>query len=73
MSTGLTFGTISALFGLNNEYIDEYQYSVLVIVVIASAVVPTMIAQTWFKPRIEPLAAFESKSENIRNEDNHVS
>jgi len=53
MSTGLTFGTISALFGLNNKYIDDYQYSVLVTVVIGSAVVPTMIAQTFFKPRIE--------------------
>jgi Kef-type K+ transport system membrane component KefB len=60
MSTGLTFGTISALFGLNKGYIDQYQYSVLVIVVIASAVVPTVIAQAWFKPQIEPLAAFES-------------
>ena len=54
MSTGLTFGTISALFGLNHGYIDEYQYSVLVAVVIASAIVPTMIAQRWFKPDIEP-------------------
>ncbi|MCR4415497.1 MAG: cation:proton antiporter [Thermoguttaceae bacterium] len=62
MSTGLTFGTISALFGLNRGYIDEYQYSILVTVVIASAVVPTVIAQTWFKPEIEPLVAFESSS-----------
>jgi len=58
MSTGLTFGTISALFGLNNGYIDKDQYSVLVTVVIASAVVPTMIAQSFFKPDIElPVAA----------------
>jgi Kef-type K+ transport system membrane component KefB len=60
MSTGLTFGTISALFGLNKGYIDKYQYSVLVTVVIASAVVPTLIAQAWFKPRIEPSVAFQS-------------
>ncbi len=53
MSTGLTFGTISELFGLNKGYIDEYQYSILVTVVIASAVAPTVIAQTWFKPEIE--------------------
>src|SRR5207248_11215729 len=33
MSTGLTFGTISALFGLNNGKIDERQYSILVTVV----------------------------------------
>ena len=67
MSTGLTFGTISALFGLNNGYINEYQYSILVTVVIASAIVPTMIAQAWFKPRIEPLAAFESGSPATSN------
>ncbi|HSQ58261.1 MAG TPA: hypothetical protein VLM40_21225 [Gemmata sp.] len=51
MSTGLTFGTISALFGLNNGKIDDRQYTILVTVVIASAVVPTMIAQTFFMPR----------------------
>jgi Kef-type K+ transport system membrane component KefB len=54
MSTGLTFGTISALFGLNNGKIDERQYSVLVAVVIASAVVPTVIAQAFFEPRVRP-------------------
>jgi Kef-type K+ transport system membrane component KefB len=50
MATGLTFGTISALFGLTNGYVDQTQYTVLVTVVIASAVVPTLIAQTWFAP-----------------------
>jgi Kef-type K+ transport system membrane component KefB len=59
MSTGLTFGTISALFGLNNNYIDQEQYSILVTVVIASAIVPTVIAQTFFKPEIEPPIAAE--------------
>ena len=58
MSTGLTFGTISALFGLNHGYINDSQYSVLVTVVIASAVVPTMIAQAWFRPRVEPAVEF---------------
>jgi Kef-type K+ transport system membrane component KefB len=53
MSTGLTFGTISALFGLSHKYITQGQYTVLVSVVIGSAVVPTMIAQTWFRPRVE--------------------
>lgn len=51
MSTGLTFGTISALYGLNNQYIDAAQYSALVAAVILSAVVPTMIAQRWFFPQ----------------------
>jgi len=63
MSTGLTFGTISALFGLKHGYIDQGQYSVLVTVVIASAVVPTVIAQTWFKPNIESPVMLETRPE----------
>ncbi|MHB8068068.1 MAG: cation:proton antiporter [Desulfobaccales bacterium] len=51
MATGLTFGSISALFGFNYGYINQAQYSILVTVVIASAVIPTVIAQVWFHPR----------------------
>jgi Kef-type K+ transport system membrane component KefB len=51
MSTGLTFGTISALFGLNHHVIDQVQYSFLVGTVIASAVIPTMIANAFFLPK----------------------
>jgi Kef-type K+ transport system membrane component KefB len=51
MSTGLTFGTISALFGLSHEVIDQAQYSALVAAVIASAVIPTVIANAFFMPR----------------------
>jgi glutathione-regulated potassium-efflux system ancillary protein KefC len=51
MSTGLTFGTISALFGLNHGIIDQGQYSQLVATVIASAVIPTAIANARFLPR----------------------
>jgi len=50
MSTGLTFGSISALFGFTNGIIDQEQYTVLVTAVIGSAVVPTLIAQRWFQP-----------------------
>jgi Kef-type K+ transport system membrane component KefB len=50
MSTGLTFGTISSLFGLQAGIITQSQYSILVGVVVASAVVPTFIAQKWFMP-----------------------
>jgi hypothetical protein len=50
MSTGLTFGTISSLFGLTHGIIDRAQYSFLVAAVIASAVVPTMIANAYFLP-----------------------
>ncbi|HVM81407.1 MAG TPA: cation:proton antiporter [Stellaceae bacterium] len=70
MSTGLTFGSISALFGLTNHIIDERQYTILLTAVIGSAVVPTLIAQRWFQPefklfertvppRPEPAAAAE--------------
>jgi Kef-type K+ transport system membrane component KefB len=51
MSTGLTFGTISALFGLNHQIITQAQYSYIVGTVIASAVIPTMIANSFFLPR----------------------
>lgn len=50
MATGLTFGTISALFGLSNGIITQAQYTVLVTVVILSAVVPTLVAQAFFRP-----------------------
>jgi len=56
MSTGLTFGSISALFGLTNHIIDERQYTILLTAVIGSAVVPTLIAQRWFQPDFKPLA-----------------
>ncbi len=50
MSTGLTFGTISSLYGLNAGLINEVQYSILIGVVVASAIIPTFIAQKWFMP-----------------------
>jgi Kef-type K+ transport system membrane component KefB len=56
MSTGLTFGSISALFGLTNKIIDQTQYTILVTAVIGSAVVPTLIAQTWFQPDLRAIA-----------------
>ncbi len=52
MSTGLTFGSISALYGLTNNIIDQRQYTILLTAVIGSAVVPTLIAQRWFLPQI---------------------
>lgn len=50
MSTGLTMGTISSMHGLNSGIINRGQFSVLVAVVIASAIIPTFIAQRWFYP-----------------------
>jgi Kef-type K+ transport system membrane component KefB len=66
MSTGLTFGTIAALYGLTNGYIDQPTYTVLVAVVILSAVVPTLIATTFFEPQPasdEALEDFETAEE----------
>jgi len=51
MATGLTFGSISALYGLTHGLIDEKQYSVLLTVVILSAVLPTFIAQRLYQPK----------------------
>jgi Kef-type K+ transport system membrane component KefB len=53
MSTGLTFGTISSLYGLTAGIIDETQFSLLITVVVLSAVVPTAIAERWFLPEAE--------------------
>lgn len=71
MSTGLTFGTISSLFGLNHGIITQAQYSHLVATVIGSAVVPTMIANALFMPRHllapkhqEPSAVMQMRSES---------
>jgi Kef-type K+ transport system membrane component KefB len=50
MSTGLTFGTISSLYGLNAGIINRTQFSLLVTVVVLSAVLPTVIAESWFLP-----------------------
>jgi glutathione-regulated potassium-efflux system ancillary protein KefC len=51
MSTGLTFGSISALFGLTHGIIDQAQYSMLIASVIGSAVLPTLVANAFFIPR----------------------
>jgi Kef-type K+ transport system membrane component KefB len=59
MSTGLTFGTISALFGLTNHLITQTQYTILVTTVIGSAIVPTLIAQRFFHPDIPEALTLE--------------
>ncbi len=58
MATGLTFGTISALFGLQNKISDQRQYTILVSVVILSAFIPTLIAQKFFQPSVEAMHAW---------------
>jgi len=59
MSTGLTFGTISSLYGLNAGIIDRQQFTVLLGAVIGSAIVPTIVAQRWFAPPVHALTADE--------------
>ncbi|MDO8672141.1 MAG: cation:proton antiporter [Dehalococcoidia bacterium] len=61
MSTGLTFGTISALFGLTHGIIDRDQYTFLVTTVILSAIVPTLIAQAFFRPHVPASEAAEGE------------
>jgi len=66
MSTGLTFGTISSVFGYQAGYIDQTQFSVLIAVVIASAIIPTVIAQKWFKPvHMEDILNGERQNRNM--------
>jgi Kef-type K+ transport system membrane component KefB len=65
MATGLTFGTISSLYGLTHHYINQLQYSALVTVVIATAVIPTLIAQIHFPPTQEVLEAESGGLEEI--------
>jgi Kef-type K+ transport system membrane component KefB len=45
MSTGLTFGTITAFVGLAHSIIDRQQYAILVTSVIASGTISALIAQ----------------------------
>ena len=52
MSTGLTFGTITSLYGLSAGIIDRTQFSLLIGVVVLSAIVPTAIAQRLFHPHV---------------------
>jgi Kef-type K+ transport system membrane component KefB len=53
MSTGLTFGTITSLYGLSAGIIDRTQFSLLIGVVVLSAIVPTAIAQRLFHPQLD--------------------
>jgi len=61
MATGLTFGSISALFGLTHHLIDRGQYTELVTVVILSALIPTLVAQKLFQPSV-PISSDEAEA-----------
>jgi Kef-type K+ transport system membrane component KefB len=63
MATGLTFGSIAALFGLTHHLISKTQYTELVTVVILSAFVPTLIAQQLFRPEIVDIEEEEALGE----------
>jgi Kef-type K+ transport system membrane component KefB len=51
LTTGLTFGTISAVFGYQAGLIDHTQFSVVVVVILAGAIIPALVAEKWFKPK----------------------
>lgn len=71
MSTGLTFGTIASIYGLTAGIIDTTQFSLLVTVVVLSAIVPTAIAERWFlpagegEPRLDRRQAYEASEELV--------
>jgi Kef-type K+ transport system membrane component KefB len=69
MSTGLTFGTISSLYGLTAGIIDRTQFSLLVTVVVLSAVVPTAIAERWFLPLEEREARVDRRTAYAESEE----
>ena len=69
MSTGLTFGTISSLYGLNAGIIDRTQFSLLVTVVVLSAVVPTAIAERSFLPDADEERRLDRRSTYARTEE----
>lgn len=62
MSTGLTFGTISSMYGLSEGFINIGQFSVLITVVILTAIGPTFIAQRWFQPSVSEESKLSGKS-----------
>jgi hypothetical protein len=69
MATGLTFGSITALFGLNHQLINQAQYTELVTVVILSAFIPTLIAQQFFQPKVAVGAEVAEEEEALAEED----
>jgi Kef-type K+ transport system membrane component KefB len=69
MSTGLTFGTISSLYGLNAGIINKTQFSLLVTVVVLSAVVPTAIAERWFLPDAERERQIDRRLAAVQSEE----
>lgn len=78
MSTGLTFGTISSTFGLQNGYINKTQFSILISIVILSAIVPTFLAQRFFRPVTEDMreslraVGEEGRALRPRNDNNEL-
>ena len=50
MSTGLTFGLVAAVFGLNNALINQTEYSVITGILVLSAILPTFVAEKYYTP-----------------------
>jgi len=69
MSTGRTFGAISSLYGLTPGIIDKTQFSLLVTVVVLSAVVPTAAAERWFLPDAERERRLDRRLAAVQSEE----
>jgi len=69
MSTGLTFGTIASLYGLGAGIIDTTQFSLLVTVVVLSAIVPTAIAERWFLPDADEARRLDRRHAYMESEE----
>ena len=59
MSTGLTFGLVAAVFGLNNGIINQTEYSVITGILVLSAILPTFVAEKWYTPKHKELGIEE--------------
>lgn len=72
MSTGLTFGTISTLYGLNAGILNQAQFSILLTTVIGTAIIPTFIAQRFFTPKPSLATEIRAQGQEVKTEAEHV-
>jgi Kef-type K+ transport system membrane component KefB len=72
MSTGLTFGTISSLYGLNAGILNQAQFSVLLTTVIGTAIIPTFIAQRFFTPKLTIAEEIPDQRQEVKTEAERV-
>ncbi len=61
MATALSFGVIFAQVGLSSNLINTDQFSILIMVIVMSAIIPTVVAQRYFDPWSETNGRSESR------------